>query len=402
MSSQTKYSHLPDAPGVYFFKDKDDNILYIGRATSLKDRVRSYFSDQLILSRGKLLVEMLEKADKIDFEQTDSVLEAIILESNLIKKYRPYFNTKEKDDKSYSYIIITKEDFPRVYSVRGKDLPSLNVETREVFGPYPHGTLLREALKIIRKIFPFRDEKANMSHYEKFYRAIGLSPSLGQMDYEKTLQNLILFFKGKKKEIIKNLNSEMEDLAKQQKFEQANQVKKTLYAIQHIQDIALIKKDIDNVETKDGPYRIEGYDIAHISGKSVVGVMTVTEGSNTSPSQYRKFKIAKDKNDDVASLKEIIIRRFSHPEWRLPDLIAIDGGIGQRNAVVELLKKLNINIPVVSVVKDDGHKPSYFLGDENIIKQHKEMILRVNAESHRFAINYHKKLRGKTFLNKQK
>jgi excinuclease ABC subunit C len=282
------------------------------------------------------------------------------------------------------------------------DLYSLSVETREVFGTYPHGSLLREALKIIRKIFPFRDEKANMSHYEKFYRAIGLSPSLSKIDYEKTIQNLILFFKGKKKEIIKNLNLEMEELAKQQKFEQANQVKKTLYAIQHIQDIALIKKDINNVETKDGPYRIEGYDIAHISGKSVVGVMTVTEGSNTSPNQYRKFKISKDKNDDIGNLKEIIIRRFSHPEWRLPDLIAIDGGIAQRNAIVDLLDKLNIKTPVVSVVKDDGHKPSYFLGDENLINSHKEMILRVNAESHRFAIGYHKKLRAKTFLNKQK
>jgi excinuclease ABC subunit C len=400
MSSQSKYSHLPDAPGVYFFKDNQGNILYIGRATSLKDRVKSYYSDKLILSRGQLLVEMLEKADKIDFEQTDSVLEAIILESNLIKKYRPYFNTKEKDDKSYSYIVITKEDFPRVFTVRGKDITTLSFETREVFGPYPHGSLLREALKIIRKIFPFRDEKANMSHYEKFYRAIGLSPDLNKDEYEKTIKNLILFFNGKKKELIKNLETEMEGYANLQEFEKANEVKKTLYALSHIRDVALIKKDIEEIHTKQGPYRIESYDIAHLSGKNTVGVMTVTEGVNTSPDQYRKFKISKDANNDVAGIKEILKRRFNHPEWRMPDLIVVDGGIAQRNVTIEVLKELNIGVPVVSVVKDDSHKPSYFLGDEDLIKNHKEMILRANSESHRFAITYHKKLRGKTFLAK--
>lgn len=400
MSSQSKYSHLPDAPGVYFFKDKQGDILYIGRATSLKDRVKSYYSDKLILSRGQLLVEMLEKADRIDFEQTDSVLEAIILESNLIKKYRPYFNTKEKDDKSYSYIVITKEDFPRVFTVRGKDMTTLNFETREVFGPYPHGSLLREALKIIRKIFPFRDEKANMSHYEKFYRAIGLSPDLNKDEYEKTIKNLILFFNGKKKELIKNLETEMEGYANLQQFEKANEVKKTLYALSHIRDVALIKKDIEEIHTKQGPYRIESYDIAHLSGKNTVGVMTVTEGVNTSPDQYRRFKISKDANNDVAGIKEILKRRFNHPEWRMPDLIVVDGGIAQRNVTIEVLKELNINVPVVSVVKDDSHKPSYFLGDEDLIKNHKEMILRANSESHRFAITYHKKLRGKTFLAK--
>jgi excinuclease ABC subunit C len=400
MSSQSKYSHLPDAPGVYFFKDKQGDILYIGRATSLKDRVKSYYSDKLILSRGQLLVEMLEKADRIDFEQTDSVLEAIILESNLIKKYRPYFNTKEKDDKSYSYIVITKEDFPRVFTVRGKDITTLSFETREVFGPYPHGSLLREALKIIRKIFPFRDEKANMSHYEKFYRAIGLSPDLNKDEYEKTIKNLILFFNGKKKELIKNLETEMEGYANLQEFEKANEVKKTLYALSHIRDVALIKKDIEEIHTKQGPYRIESYDIAHLSGKNTVGVMTVTEGVNTSPDQYRRFKISKDANNDVAGIKEILKRRFNHPEWRMPDLIVVDGGIAQRNVTIEVLKELNIGVPVVSVVKDDSHKPSYFLGDEDLIKNHKEMILRANSESHRFAITYHKKLRGKTFLAK--
>lgn len=402
MSSQTKYSHLPDAPGVYFFKDKNDNILYIGRATSLRDRVKSYYSKDLLQSRSKLILDMMPEVYKIDYEKTDSVLEAIILESNLIKKYKPHFNTKEKDDKSYSYIVITKEDFPRVFTVRGKDLNNINFQIRESFGPYPSGGLLREALKIIRKIIPFRDEKAGKTYHDKFYRSIGLSPDLNKDEYEVSIKNLILFFNGKKKELIKNLEAEMMLNAKLEKFEKADEIKKTIYALNHIRDIALIKKDIEDVYIDSGLFRIEGYDIAHISGKNVVGVMTVSEGSNTVSNQYRKFKIKIDKNDDVGNLKEIVKRRFTHDEWRKPNLIVIDGGLGQRNAIVEILKENNIDIPVVSVVKDDGHKPSYFLGDEDIVKQHKEMILRVNAESHRFAINYHKKLRGKTFLNKQK
>jgi excinuclease ABC subunit C len=200
--------------------------------------------------------------------------------------------------------------------------------------------------------------------------------------------------------LIKNLEAEMEGYANLQQFEKANEVKKTLYALSHIRDVALIKKDIEEIHTKQGPYRIESYDIAHLSGKNTVGVMTVTEGVNTSPDQYRRFKISKDANNDVAGIKEILKRRFNHPEWRMPDLIVVDGGIAQRNVTIEVLKELNIGVPVVSVVKDDSHKPSYFLGDEDLIKNHKEMILRANSESHRFAITYHKKLRGKTFLAK--
>ena len=157
---------LPDTPGVYFFK-KGREILYIGKATSLRDRVRSYFSRDLVETRGMLLVDMVAKASVIDFIQTDSVVEALLLEAELIRKHRPYYNTKEKDDKSYNCVVITKEDFPRVLILRKKDLDSnLNAERytlNAVFGPFPNGTQLREALKIIRRIFPFRDAKCNPS-----------------------------------------------------------------------------------------------------------------------------------------------------------------------------------------------------------------------------------------------
>lgn len=387
-----KNFNLPDAPGIYFFKDVQDSILYIGRATSLKDRVKSYFSNDLIQTRGPLLVDMVTKASDVDFVQTDSVLEAIILESIEIKKHLPYFNTKEKDNKSYNFVVISDEDFPRILIVRERVLDSLDFKIKYQFGPYPQGSLLRDALKIIRKIFPFRDAGANLKHNESFYRSIGLSPNnLSKQEYAKTIRNLVLFFEGKKGQLIKTLEKEMNEYALAQEFEKAQVVRKTLYALSHIQDVSLIKSEV--VESKDG-FRIEAYDIAHMSGKNTVGVMTVVIDGEVQKSEYKKFKISKDANDDTAGLREILMRRFKHSEWRLPNLIVIDGGLGQINVAREIIK----NIPIVSVVKDDAHKPDHFLGDDESVKAHTKAILLANSEAHRFAIAYHKRLRNKGFL----
>lgn len=390
-------ANLPDSPGVYFFKDTKGKILYIGRATSLRDRVRSYFGDDLIATRGPLLVDMVTQTRKIDFTETDSVLEAIILESNLIKEHQPYFNTKEKDNKSYNYVVITDEEFPRVVFVRERQLDTFKFKIKEKFGPYPQGSLLRDALKIIRKIFPFRDDKALVPHQESFYRSLGLSPDTtspeAKKDYQRTIRNLTLFFQGKKGELTRTLEREMKEHAKKQEFEKADAIKKTLYALMHIQDVALIKSD--KTPGVQNGFRIEAYDIAHMSGKSKVGVMVVLNDGEVEKSEYRKFKISVDKNDDVAGLKETLTRRLAHSEWPLPSLIVIDGGMGQRNVAVEIVGS---QIPVVSVVKNDSHKPSHFLGDEKLVALHSKAILKANSEAHRFAIAYHKNLRKRAFL----
>jgi excinuclease ABC subunit C len=393
-------ANLPDSPGVYFFKDEKGEILYIGRATSLRDRVRSYFSNDLIATRGMLLVDMVTKAHKIEFTETDSVLEAIILESNLIKKHQPYYNTQEKDDKSYNWVVITDEEFPRVVVVRERELPVVQFKIRHKFGPYTEGGLLRDALKIIRKIFPFRDKKATISHNERFYRSLGLSPDTSspeaKKEYQRTIRNLTLFFQGKKNELMKTLEKEMKEYAKNQEFEKAEGVKRTLYALMHIQDVSLIKADPRSANgTVRAGFRIEAYDIAHMSGKNKVGVMTVVCDGEIDTSGYRKFKISVEENNDVAGIKEVLKRRLNHPEWPMPDLIVIDGGMGQRNAAVEIVGN---QIPVVSVVKDDRHKAHHFLGDEKLVALHGKAILKANAESHRFAIAYHKNLRKRNFL----
>ncbi|KKR53969.1 MAG: Excinuclease ABC subunit C [Parcubacteria group bacterium GW2011_GWA1_40_21] len=410
--NQTK--KLPDAAGVYLFK-KGKEILYIGKATSLRDRVRSYFSADLANTRGQFIVDMVGKAEKIDYFKTDSVLEAIILESNLIKKYQPKYNTKEKDDKSYNYVIITKEDFPRVLLIRGRELEAkvggvheLNIKYK--FGPYPNGSAIKEGLKIIRKIFPFRD-KCNPSKGSPwkpcFNRQIGLCPGvcsgeISKTDYADTIRNIKMFFEGKKKNLIKKLERQMKEFAKNREFEKAGKVKKTLFALNHIQDVALIKKSeeeiVENVFSRGAVFRMEAFDVAHISGTNTVGAMVVSENGELKKSDYRKFKIRGVKiPNDTATLKEILERRLKHKEWRLPDVIVYDGGIAHRNAVLEIFKKdlgENHGMKIIGVVKDERHKPKKIIGEAEIIKKHKKQILLLNSEAHRFAISFHRQLRN--------
>jgi len=418
-SSDLKKFNLPDSPGVYYFLGKGKKILYVGKATSLKDRVKSYLPTgrqalhSILMTRGPLIEKMLSEAVSVDFVETDSVLEALLLEAYEIKRIQPLYNTKEKDDKSHNYVIITKEEYPRVLIERGRNL--LKIENSKLkiakrFGPFPHGSELREALKIVRKLFPFRDKCTPNQGKPCFNAQIGLCPGvcsgdINKKDYRKLIKHLELFFEGKKDKVVKSLEKEMKALAKEEKFEEADKVKKKIFALEHIQDVALIKQDLDPSPKHLTPsFRIEAYDIAHLSGKDVVGVMVVVEDGEYNKSQYRKFKIIEDKNDDTRNLREMLVRRFNHPDWAKPNLIVIDGGLGQINMARKVLKEINLNIDVVSVVKDDKHKAREIMGlkeinlnSNNESKSLERNILMANLEAHRFAINYHRRLRGKGF-----
>ena len=406
-----KKAGLPKQPGVYIFK-KGGAILYIGKATSLFDRTRSYFSPDLMETRGPRITQMIEEADAILYEVTDSVLEALILEAKLIKKHQPTANAREKDDKSYWYVVITKEDFPRVLMVRGKELFGLSQDERylpenllEMYGPFPQATELKEALKIIRKIFPFRENCEIGQDRECFNARIGLCPGVcaGKMskeEYRKTIRRIELFFEGRKRDVVLEMQDEMLLCSKEERFEEAAVLRNKIFALEHIQDVALLKRETPGSRTG---YRIEAYDAAHISGTSLVGVMTVAVGGELDKSQYRKFKIrVARQNDDNKTLEELLTRRFNHPEWGTPDLIVVDGSTAQKNTAERILLARNLTIPVVAVVKNEQHKPSHIAGDSAIVKDHKIEILLVNAEAHRFAITYHKKLRTDAFLKKKK
>ncbi|MDO8579610.1 MAG: hypothetical protein Q7R72_01935 [bacterium] len=402
--------NLPDTPGIYFWKQAG-RILYIGKATSLYDRVRSYFSPDLIKTRGPRIVDMVFKSDSIEWLETDSILEAMIAEANLIKKHWPDYNVKEKDDRSWNYVVITRDKFPLVFTIRGRTLDiekkKKELKIRATFGPFTNGSALREGLKIIRKMFPFIDRHSSTKHTSNFYRQIGLAPNVSNEEarllYKKNIDHIILFFGGKKQKLVKILEREMNEYARTREFERAAETKRKIFSLNHIRDVALIREDAEIFSKLDSKsdktsqassWRIEAYDIAHFSGKESVGVMTVICDGEIAKNEYRKFKLSPGiGNNDIASLREIINRRLNHSEWVMPDLIVIDGGQSQFNLARKVLREHSLNISVVSVVKNDRHKPVDILGDATIITEHKKSILLANSEAHRFALAYHRKLR---------
>ena len=413
-----KKNDLPETPGVYFFLDENGDLLYIGKATSLRDRVKSYFVQDILETRGPKINLMLERMASIAWCGTDSVLEALILESNLIKAEQPTYNTDAKDDKSYNHVVITKETFPRVLVVRGRDIEQkkFSAPVKYIFGPFPAGGALREAMKIVRRLFPYRDTCQLMSNQQSvinglqrvqnividpcFNAQIGLCPGVctGQVsarEYGRTINHIRLFFEGHKNDVVKRLKREMAVAIKGQYFERAGEIKKTLFGLQHIQDMALIKDDLSERHA----HRIEAYDVAHLQGTAAVGVMTVVKESRPNLSEYRQFKL-RDKHDgnDLSALGEILMRRLKHSEWPWPELIVVDGGEAQLAVAERVTKENGLSIPIVGVVKNDRHQPDHLIGPEALTKRFEKEILLANGEAHRFAITFHRKRRGKEFL----
>ncbi|MES2203395.1 MAG: UvrB/UvrC motif-containing protein [Patescibacteria group bacterium] len=387
---------IPDTPGVYFFLSRTKKVLYIGKATSLRDRVRSYFAADLPQARSQLIVRMIEQARSIDWRQTDSVLEALILEANLIKTYKPKANTDAKDDKSWNYVVITQEKFPQIILVRGKNLHAAP-KAKYTFGPFPHGLQLQAALKLIRKIFPYRDSKCKPGQGRPcFNRQIGLCPGvctgeITKAEYARTILHIKLLFEGKKGQLIKTLEREMKAAAKAEEFERAAELRRQLFALQHIQDVSLIKDELREAKHHAGG-RIEAYDVAHLRGSAAVGVMTVVQDGEANKNEYRKFRLKATKaGDDAGGLREILSRRLGHDEWPLPRLIVVDGSTTQLNAAGGVLKQYGVQIPVVGVTKDEKHRPRAIKGDRSLIKDREREILLANSEAHRFAIGYHRK-----------
>lgn len=391
---------LPDTPGVYTFLEKK-KILYIGKATSLKDRVRSYFNDDVIASRGPRIVDMVTKADEVVYEETDSVLEALILESLKIKKHQPFYNVKEKDDKSYLYAVVTNEEWPRVLVVRGKDIgTTFDVKNiKKQFGPFTSGPMLRKALDIIRKIFPFYDtkhkvttsSKSQKAHVE-FNRQIRRYPrNISSEEYLRNIRHVDLFLSGKKKVILSELERDMKKAAKEERFEDAEYIKRQLFSLTHIQDVSLIKDDLRRVHG----VRVEGYDVAHTSGKDTVGVMTVVLDGEIDKQNYRKFIIKEHGNNDVGSLTELLERRLAHAEWEYPRVIVVDGGTAQKNAALKVLDKLGLQIAVVAVTKDEYHRPKKIVGLPGVSVPEGDIIL-ANAEAHRYSLSFHRSRRDTT------
>jgi excinuclease ABC subunit C len=239
--------NLPEVPGVYFFLGNEGEILYIGKATNLKDRVRSYFSNDLLTARGSHILTMVTLASSLKFETTRSVLEALLLESELIKKHQPTFNTKEKDDKSYFVLVVTEEDFPRVLLMRkrtlDKEVEKGLIVIKKTFGPYASGEHACNALKLVRRIFPFRDrcQPYSASDPKRLYKTnkcfafeLGLCPGvcrgiMNKKQYQKHIGRLVQFLEGDGEGLRRNLEKSMKEASDAQEFEEAQKIKETLF-----------------------------------------------------------------------------------------------------------------------------------------------------------------------------
>jgi len=435
VKTSVPYKKFPETPGVYIMKDADGRILYVGKAANLRRRVSSYFERP----HDVRIETLVSKIARIDFEQKDTALEALIREAELIKEIMPPFNVREKDDKSFLYFEITREKFPRVLLVRGsgavteshggaKRSGGNSVTQGKRFGPFTSASSAREALRILRKIFPWSThDPAEIGKMKRpcFNYEIGLCPgtcigAITHEDYMKSIDRLKLFFEGKKARIIRAVEKDMKAASKKQEFERAEALRRQMFALRHIRDTALISdnemlvvpgatgKAGNGVALRTG-YRIEGYDISNISGTSAVGSMVVFEDGEPNKNEYRKFKIKSIfQPNDVGMLKEVLERRFAHTasaegaairaaektkdRWPMPDLVLIDGGLAQVNTARRVLLRAGVKVPAVGIAKGPKRDRNDIIG---LIPKgvRKETLIKVRDEAHRFAITYHKALR---------
>jgi excinuclease ABC subunit C len=415
-------AQLPKTPGVYIFRDGKRKPVYIGKAGNLKSRVSAYPK-----STDTRIQRMIEVAMVLDHQETGTDIEALILESQLIKQHLPQFNIVMRDDKQYFHVVITHDDFPKIYIGHQQKDPHA-----DYIGPFTEGTPLRATLKVLRNIFPYCTCK--QKHHVRCLNAhIGKCigdcclkhPAPGaQKIYHKNIAAITDILQGKRTSLVKKLEKEMKTLAAGAEFEKAQDLQRTIGNIQRVFDNVSVLQGLSDqraqsvlvgteqlqgmLKLESDIHRIEGYDISNIQGEHATGSMIVFEDGIADKNSYRKFKIKTIAgSDDIAMLKEVLTRRFNHPEWERPDLIIMDGGKGQVNAALSILKKLSLAIPVIGLTKDQRHVGDHiFIGTaQGLSKTPKpltalpegarNLILAVDAEAHRFAISYYRKLHGR-------
>lgn len=550
---------LPGQPGVYIMHDAKDAIIYVGKAISLKNRVRQYFQS----SRDKTakIKQMVSKIARFEYIVTDSELEALVLECNLIKEHRPRYNTMLKDDKTYPYIKVTaSEEYPRILFSR-----QMKKDKNKYFGPFTSAGAVKDTIELIRKIYRIRACSRKLPqdmgkdrpclYYHIHQCDAPCQGYISQADYQKSVKQAVWFLNGQYEPVMKYLEEKMRTASETMEFEKAIEYRDLLDSVrkvaqkqkitsQSMEDrdiIAMAKDERDAVvqvffvrdgkligrehfhmnltgseskaeilnsfvkqfyagtpfvpheiwvqeELEDaeviasfltarrgqkvrfvvpkmgekerlvelaeknakmvlsqdkekikreelrtigamnqigswiglsGIKRVEAYDISNISGFESVGSMIVYENGRPKRNDYRKFRIRTVQGpNDYASMREVLLRRFSHgleetkkmqaeggdlamgSFTRFPDLLMMDGGRGQVNIVLEVLRELQLEIPVCGMVKDDNHRTRglYYQNVEIPIDRHSEgfqLITRIQDEAHRFAIEYHRSLRGK-------
>jgi len=413
MDLKEKIKNLPNGPGVYIMKDGAGAIIYIGKAISLKKRVQSYFSP----SRNRAFKQdlLVSNIKDIVYLPTHSEAEALLLEAGLIKKHQPKYNVELRDGKSYPMVKITSEDFPCVSICRPKK------KSGAIFyGPYTNAGLLREALSVIRRVFPFRTCK-NIPKKSCLDVHLNLcsAPCVGKIskkDYQAMIENIKLLLEGRQEELYDSLKKAMQEKAAQKDFEQAAALRDQMQSIASLYSTSKIKNYLQEAQQlKEAlhlslvPETIEAMDISHISAAGAVGSLVYFRKGKPDKNNYRRFKIKEVKgNNDYLMLSEVARRRYSRLKEEniaLPDLILVDGGKGQVSAVKKELDKLHLDISLLGLAKE---KEEIFLADKkNAIllpsdSPALQLLQRVRDEAHRFAQSYHHILRSKDTLEEKK
>ncbi len=435
-----KLKTLPVYPGVYFHKNETGEIIYVGKAAVLKNRVRQYFQNSKKDAKTEALVAEIYDTDWI---VVDTEMDALFLESEMIKRYKPKWNILLRDDKTVSYVRIDlKSKVPYVSFTRTPE-----DDGARYVGPFYGKTAIERALRILRRVFPYYDKPYDGK--KTLNTDLALTPGIEidkttPAEYKKDLRKLIRYLEGDRKKLLIDLELQMKKLAREGKYEEAAIVRNQLFGLKELKkkivfsnkefldissDQALTQlKDILNLDVP--PRRIEGYDISHQSGENAVASMVVFINGASDRSEYRKFKLKTQQNNDPESLKEVISRRLKHQEWEMPDLIILDGGLIQVSAALPLLKPLNI--PVIGRDKSGDHSKSasvklwisqkekdsfssLYHTKENLssISDNQtpfqsvilpnsahvsRLIARIDEEAHRFAITYHTHLKRKNML----
>jgi len=320
----TKLKDLPTQPGVYFHKDAGGEIIYVGKAAVLRNRVRQYF--QKSRARDPKTEALVAEIVDTDWMVVDSELEALFLEAEMVRRYMPRYNILLRDDKSMVYVRIDYDsDYPTVTTTR-RPLD----DGARYFGPYLSSLSIRQALKILRRIFPYAVKRSVGQKRATLHYHLGLDPGLEEgktslEDYRANLRRLIAVIEGKKLTIEKELEKEMKTAAKIQDFETAAKARNQLFSLQRLSKQVIfsdkefldISKDhalselVELLGLDGFPKRIEGYDISHMQGTDVVASMVVFTNGVSNKGEYRKFKTKKDHNNDFYNMNETLKRRLS-------------------------------------------------------------------------------------------
>ncbi|NTW22949.1 excinuclease ABC subunit UvrC [Candidatus Falkowbacteria bacterium] len=430
---QAKQFDIPKLPGSYQFYDAAGSLLYVGKAANLKSRALSYWQKSTDHSPAK--AAMVKEVADIRWIVTDSEIEALLLESNLIKKHQPPFNVMLRDDKRFAYVKVSLDDeIPGVFVTRTID------KAGKYYGPFVSLTAVKETLKTIRKIWPYcttRKPQKKPCFYYQVGRCVGICGGIvTKKEYmDKVIRPIMLFFEGKKNKMISEQQAAIDKIEKKMakkgvapetvaeletelrllKFQQSNMRNVLEHAHilgledKYATDVVELAKVLGLPRT---PQRIEGYDISNIFGQEAVGSMVVFAEGEPDKAEYRKFKIkvGQGQASDIRMLKEVLERRFNN-DWALPDLIVVDGGKGQLNVISAVLKKFKLDIPVIAISKGEGLRSGiapdklFFPGEKQALElplasPALHLIKRVRDEAHRFAITYHRDLRSKSWLHK--